>query len=176
MDAIFGRLNLRSEIHWHYYNKMHDYRKKLYAAATDTILFYIKDTNSDYFFKHIKEKRDKPTQQLIRKKVDGKMVNASDTVGNLMYQSKTVKGIDNVRRIPYIVPESSEYTGFKTQKPRMLLLRIIESSSNLDDVIFDRFCGCATTLVAVDELRRQWVGIDISSKAIELLVDRIKQD
>lgn len=39
MDAVFGPRNFRSEIHWYYYNKLHDYRKKLFAAATDTILF-----------------------------------------------------------------------------------------------------------------------------------------
>ena len=42
--------------------------------------------------------------------------------------------------------------------------------------MFDPFCGCATTLVAADRLHRQWIGIDISSKAVELVIDRIKQD
>ena len=39
LDLIFGWRNYRSEIHWYYYNKMHDSRKKLFAAATDTLLF-----------------------------------------------------------------------------------------------------------------------------------------
>ena len=42
--------------------------------------------------------------------------------------------------------------------------------------MFDPFCGCATTLVAADRLQRRWVGIDISPKAAELVVTRIKDD
>ena len=71
---------------------------------------------------------------------------------------------------------AKERTGYPTQKPLALLDRIIRASSNEDDVVFDPFCGCATTLVAADHLQRQWIGIDISSKAVDLVIDRIKQD
>ena len=36
------------------------------------------------------------------------------------------------------------------RKPIALLERIIEASSNEGDIVFDPFCGCATTLVAAD--------------------------
>ena len=78
-----------------------------------------------------------------------------------------------------IVPinsQAKERTGYPTQKPVKLLNRIIEASSNPGEIVFDPFCGCATTLVAADHLHRQWIGIDISSKAVELVIDRIKQD
>ena len=65
--------------------------------------------------------------------------------------------------------------GYPTQKPLSLLSRIIAVSSNPDDVVFDPFCGCATTLVAADDLGRSWVGIDISPKAAELVVRRIEE-
>ena len=89
MDAVFGRGNFRSEIHWYYYNKMHDYRKKLFAAATDTIFFYVKNVKASFTFRQITEKRDKPVRQLVRKKVNGKMVNARDAQGNLQYRVRT---------------------------------------------------------------------------------------
>ena len=72
--------------------------------------------------------------------------------------------------------KGKEDTGYPTQKPIALLERIIKASSNRGDVVFDPFCGCATTLVAADRLQRSWVGIDISSKAAELVVTRIKDD
>ena len=65
-------------------------------------------------------------------------------------------------------PLSKEYTGYPTQKPLALLERIIKASSNPGDVVLDPFVGSGTTLVAAKCLGRQWVGIDISSKAIEL--------
>lgn len=43
-------------------------------------------------------------------------------------------------------------------------------------MVFDPFCGCATTLVAADRLERKWVGVDLSSKAAELVVQRIESD
>ena len=70
----------------------------------------------------------------------------------------------------------TERVGYPTQKPLALLERIIKASSNKDEVVFDPFCGCATTLVAADRLQRDWIGIDISGKAAELVVERIKAD
>ena len=64
----------------------------------------------------------------------------------------------------------------QTQKPLSLLDRIIRASSNPGDLVFDPFCGCATTLVAAHALGdREWVGIDISPKAAELVVERITE-
>ena len=70
----------------------------------------------------------------------------------------------------------NERTGYPTQKPLSLLDRIIKASSNKGNVVLDPFCGCATTLVAADRLQRDWIGIDISEKAAELVVERIKAD
>lgn len=54
----------------------------------------------------------------------------------------------------------NESIGYPTQKPVALLDRIIKTSSNEGEVVFDPFCGCATTLVAADRLQRNWRGID----------------
>ena len=72
--------------------------------------------------------------------------------------------------------KGKEGTGYPTQKPLALLDRIIKASSNEGDTVFDPFCGCATTLVAADRLQRDWIGIDISPKASQLVVSRIKED
>ena len=71
--------------------------------------------------------------------------------------------------------KSKEYVGFPTQKPLALLERIIKASSNEGDIVLDPFCGCATACVAADKLGRQWVGIDISPKAVELVNMRLQQ-
>ena len=71
--------------------------------------------------------------------------------------------------------QAKERTGYPTQKPLALLERIIKASSNEGDLVLDPFCGCATACVAADQLGRQWAGIDISSKAVELVNVRLKQ-
>ena len=68
---------------------------------------------------------------------------------------------------------SAERVGYPTQKPLALLERIIAASSNEGDIVLDPFCGCATACVAAENLGRQWIGIDISPKAAELVNVRL---
>ena len=72
--------------------------------------------------------------------------------------------------------QAAERVGYPTQKPLALLDRIIKASSNEGDMVLDPFCGCATACVAAERLGRQWVGIDISEKAAELVQVRIRKE
>lgn len=58
------------------------------------------------------------------------------------------------------VGTSIERTGSPDQKPLALYERIIKASSNEGDLVLDPFCGCATTIIAADNLKRRWIGID----------------
>lgn len=69
--------------------------------------------------------------------------------------------------------QSKEILGYQTQKPRALLERIIEASSNKGDIVLDPFCGCGTTIHAAQKLGRQWIGIDITYLAINLIKRRL---
>jgi DNA modification methylase len=60
---------------------------------------------------------------------------------------------------------AQESLGYPTQKPLKLLERILEISSEENDIVLDAFCGCGTALVAAQKLKRQWIGIDISPTA-----------
>ena len=61
----------------------------------------------------------------------------------------------------------NEDKGYDTQKPGALIERIIDASSEPDDLILDPFCGCATTMEAAHKLGRRWIGIDIAIHAIK---------
>ncbi|MCL2709675.1 MAG: restriction endonuclease [Planctomycetaceae bacterium] len=176
LDAVFCDRggDFRNEIIWHYYNKMHDRRKKLFPKATDTILFYVKDVNASFTYHQLKEMRPTPVKQLARKKVDGVMKNARDADGNLIYRIKEDKTLDNVWSIPCLQPAAAERLGYATQKPLALLERIIKASSNEGDVILDAFCGCGTTVDAAHSLNRKWIGIDITYNAVSLILKRLK--
>ncbi len=69
---------------------------------------------------------------------------------------------DTWHDINIINSQSKERLGFATQKPVDLLERIIKASSSEGDVVFDPFCGCATTIEAAHKLNRKWIGIDIA--------------
>lgn len=70
--------------------------------------------------------------------------------------------------------QSKEILGYPTQKPKALLERIIQASSNEGDTVLDGFCGCGTTIDAAEGLHRNWIGVDISPIAISLIKRRLK--
>jgi hypothetical protein len=70
--------------------------------------------------------------------------------------------------------QAQERLGYPTQKPQALLERIISGSSDPGDVVLDPFCGCGTTIHAAQKLGRQWIGIDITYLAINLIKRRLK--
>ena len=83
--------------------------------------------------------------------------------------------LGDVWEIPFLNPKAKERTGYPTQKPLILLEKIIKLTTNEDDFVLDPFCGSGTTLVAAKLLRRKYLGIDISEDAIELTKDRLDQ-
>jgi len=68
---------------------------------------------------------------------------------------------------------AAERLGYPTQKPEALLERIIKASSNEGDTVLDPFCGCGTTIAVAQRLKRQWIGIDITYLAINLIKRRL---
>jgi site-specific DNA-methyltransferase (adenine-specific) len=77
--------------------------------------------------------------------------------------------------IPPINSMAKERMGFQTQKPIQLLERIIMAGCDEGDLVVDPFCGCGTTIMAAQELKRRWAGIDITHLAISLIRARLKE-
>lgn len=68
--------------------------------------------------------------------------------------------------------QNTHQTGYPTEKNLDMLKRIVEASSTPGDLVLDCFAGSGTTLVAAEELGRQWIGIDIGDEAIRVIKDR----
>lgn len=77
--------------------------------------------------------------------------------------------------VPAIQSQSAERLGYPTQKPLILLERILLASSNSGDLVLDPFCGCGTTVAAAQKLDRRWIGIDITHLAITLQKYRLQE-
>ena len=75
--------------------------------------------------------------------------------------------------IGLIQAHSKERLGYQTQKPEALLARIINASCPINGVVLDPFCGCGTTIVVAQRQNRQWIGIDITHLAINLIKQRL---
>jgi len=61
-----------------------------------------------------------------------------------------------------------------TQKPKLLVKRCIEASSEPGDVVVDYFSGSGTTAIACEELSRNSIVFDINKTCIEILKKRIE--
>jgi hypothetical protein len=70
--------------------------------------------------------------------------------------------------------QAKERLGYPTQKPEALLERILETSTKAGDWVLDPFGGCGTTAAAAEKLGRNWVIIDITTLAINLVKRRIE--
>jgi len=189
LHETFGADSYRNEIVWWYYNKMQGNVGQL-AANHDVILWFSK---SDHFtFNPIKELREKPKRQQKRvwDPVTKSLKQAKDEDGELVYYTETERTLDDVWRIPYLMPaDETENLRYNTQKPVELVGRIIDALSSPQDLLMDCFCGSGTALAAAEGLRatrttegkkefyfeepRRWIGIDLGRFSIHTTRKRL---
>lgn len=70
-------------------------------------------------------------------------------------------------------PKAKERVGYPTQKPLLLLERIVQITTEKSDLVLDPFCGSGTTCVAAKLLERNFIGIDKSKEAVDLSLTRL---
>jgi DNA modification methylase len=162
----------RNEIIWHYTNKLGTGGNVL-DRQHDSLLWYTKSKEGNHTFNALLEPVKLAKPQPVTQKVKGKRIWLRDETGNRLYKESEKKRIGDVWDIPIINPMSKERLGYPTQKPLKLLERIIQSFSNPGDLVLDAFCGCGTTLLAAQQHGRQWIGIDISQTAINVVQNRL---
>ncbi len=176
LDDLFGPDRFRAEIIWHYRRWSNAGPRLL--PAHQTILYY---TRTDTYTFHQSWTEYSPAtnidQTLQRRGRDGanKSVYRRDQYGEPVPDGRK-RGVPlgDVWDIPFLNPKAKERTGYPTQKPLLLLERIITLASNEGDCVLDPFCGSGTTLVAARLLGRNAIGIDLSSDAIELTRKRLE--
>lgn len=177
LDEVFGAENFRSEIIWHYRRWSNSQRGLL--PAHQTILYYTK--SDKYVFNEVWTEYSPATnvdQILQRRSRDdfNKSVYDRDDHGNVIANgNKRGVPLGDVWDIPFLNPKAKERTGYPTQKPLLLLERIIKLATNEGDCVIDPFCGSGTTLVAAQSLGRAAIGIDMSEEAVSLSKRRLSE-
>ncbi len=166
LDFIFGEKKFLNEIIWHYTGGGRS--KNYFSRKHDSIFWYKKGVKHTFNIDSVRVPYDENSGYAKSG------ITAKSGKKYMPHPNGTPR--DNVWAIPIINPMSKERKGYPTQKPLALLERIIEASSNEGDIVFDPFCGCATTCLAAERLGRQWIGIDISYKAFELIKERLSDE
>lgn len=186
MDEIFGEDNFRNDIAWHYSG----WNKKLkvsFEKRHDTILYYCADdegTNFNSFFEqweseeeYIKKRKQKPLTD-----EDGRRYVLSDAGGGKRvkrYLDEAIKDgvvVDDVWDIDKINNSAKESVDYSTQKPEVLIERIITASSNKHMVVADFFGGSGVTAAVANKLGRKFIHCDIGLNSIQTTRDRLVAD
>jgi site-specific DNA-methyltransferase (adenine-specific) len=148
MDLGYWILN---DVIWHKTNPMPNFRGTRFQNATETLIWAKKSQKQkkihfDYHaMKHLNDE----------------------------------KQMQNVWQIPLCTgKERLKVDGKKahsTQKPEQLLYRVINSSSEANDVVLDPFMGSGTTAAVAKKLRRQYIGFELEKKFVECAEQRLSE-
>jgi site-specific DNA-methyltransferase (adenine-specific) len=184
LDAVFCSQggDFRNEIIWHYGGWTHS-KMRHFPRKHDTIFYYAKSPDTKYIPQSIEWTRDEYVtlrKQAIRKDENGReyIFDKRGNAGQKRYLDVALqegRPVDSVWDIRPLSSSSAERMGYPTQKPEILLERIIQASSNEDDVVLDAYCGCGTTIAVSERLKRNWIGIDITYHSISLILKRMDE-
>lgn len=196
-DEIFGD-GFRNEIVWHY--RRWTAGSSQYQNMHDTLLYYIKGANAACF-KPVHIEPTESQRAVIEKGYNVNVVNGpnkSKIKQLLVYDKSVVDKLVKARKldpsnygrvvyidrsdtvapdvwtdIQFVHSQAIERTDYATQKPERLLSRILEVSSEPNDLVADFFCGSGTTMAVAEKLGRKWIGCDLGRFAIHTARKRL---
>ena len=125
--------------------------KRKFGSLYEPILMITHNEKSDYTFNYQDILVDAKTGS-TRKLIDYRKPTPQP------YNEQKVPG--NVWLFNRVRFKMEEYENHPTQKPEMLLERIILASSNPNDIVLDPFSGSFTTSAVAQRLGRRSIGID----------------
>ncbi|WP_121014065.1 site-specific DNA-methyltransferase [Helicobacter pylori] len=198
MDEIFKRENFRSEIIWRMgFLSGYKTAAKKYIRNHDTILFYSKSDNYLFNKTYIENKdflqllTKNEVQNAFKKfsfpqeKVDdfltfinhenrGEKYPLEDTWNSNKWDKLNSIAIDSsVSRVDEVIVIDGE--NFKGQKPESLIQRILEVSTNENDLVLDFFAGSGTTCAVAHKMKRRYIGIQQMDYIETITKERLKK-
>ncbi|EJC13156.1 adenine-specific DNA-methyltransferase [Helicobacter pylori Hp P-16] len=198
MDEIFKRENFRSEIIWRMgFLSGYKTAAKKYIRNHDTILFYSKSDNYLFNKTYIENKdflqllTKNEVQNAFKKfsfpqeKVDdfltfinhenrGEKYPLEDTWNSNKWDKLNSIAIDSsVSRVDETIVIDDE--NFKGQKPESLIQRILETSTNENDLVLDFFAGSGTTCAVAHKMKRRYIGIEQMDYIETITKERLKK-
>jgi DNA modification methylase len=169
-DEVFGEGNFLNEIVWHYF--MGGKSKDFYARKHDNLIVYKN---------RIGRLNIKITERILPYKPN--LIDENSTIKEYkcietgsqekrdFYTSEVRE--DDVWDISGVFNMGKEDLRYPTQKPEILLEKIIRASTNEGDLVLDCFAGSGTTMAVAQKLGRRWIGCDINLGAIQTTIKRL---
>ncbi|EGI5173129.1 site-specific DNA-methyltransferase [Campylobacter upsaliensis] len=109
-----------------------------------------------------------------------------------IYKKEYLQNERNSKVVPFLFNETNLFNGigtqeikalfendnttlFATPKPEALIKRIIEISTNENDLVMDFFAGSGTTLAVAHKMNRCWIGIEQMDYIESITKERLKK-
>ena len=189
MDEVFGKNNFRNEVIWHYPGReMHINAK--FNCKHDTIFFYARSDAAKVRMDQVaipydREERLEGLRRKVHTDADGKEW-VWETRGQSSGQEPYKRYVDEIisqgkalndvwSDLQFLRGNHPERADYPTQKPELLIERILKASSNPGDLVADFFCGSGTTAAVAEKLGRKWIATDLGKFGIHTTRKRLIQ-
>lgn len=178
LDEVFGFDNFRNEIIWTFVKGASS--KTAFGRKHQNILYYAKDNNHTYF--DLDSVRTAYSEETIARAQRGEARYQNADQETMKEKGKNPgdvwKDLDDQEsdvweKVFPVQGNSIQNTMYPTQKPELLLERIIKSSTKPGDIVFDCFMGSGTTQAVAMKLGRRFIGADINLGAIQTTTKRL---
>ncbi len=160
---IRNKLQVLSRIVWHY-DSSGVQARKYFGSLYEPMLYCVKDKKRYTF--NAKDIKVEAKTGAKRKLIDYRKPTPT------VYNSTKVPG--NVWNFPRVRYRMDEYEQHPSQKPEVLLERIILASSNADDLVLDPFSGTFTTSAVARRLGRRSIGIELQEEYLKVGLRRLE--
>jgi site-specific DNA-methyltransferase (adenine-specific) len=147
--------HILNDIAWFKPNAAPNLSCRFFTASHETLIWARRDKLAKHYFDYTAMK-------------DGLF--AEDVIKKPNTQMRSVWAVGTPK------PHEKTFGKHPTQKPLLLLKRIIKAASKPGDIIFDPFNGGGTTGIAAHDLGdRQYIGCDLMAEYLDLTVLRLKE-
>ena len=163
LDELFGIENMLNEIIWAYHGPSPI--RRAFNRKHDTILVYVKGKDYTFNADAVREPYNPNTVKTFE---------ASPKAGfGKVPDLERGKVPEDWWYFPVVARLHNERTGYPTQKPQVLLERIIKASSNPGDLVADFFCGSGTMPLVAATLDRRFIAADTTFRAVHTTRSRL---
>lgn len=192
LDKHFGLENYMAKISWNTGDNISGFKSKAknWIRQSDYIHYYAKSVENYYFVKayeyNIGKKSEKGSFELGWLDFLGKDKNNLyvEKWKDGRYICEKITGVDvkpkgtiwnDIFSMQYSEPRETESLSFvSNQKPENLLRRIIQTSSEENNYVFDFFSGSGTTCAVSHKLHRKYIGVEAGNYFSETYTDVIE--
>jgi DNA modification methylase len=172
-DEIFGQRAFASEIVWRY--RRWPSKTPNFQRLHDVLLRYVKDPDVRPRFRQLYEPLAPSTVATWGRKRQRAVVGDDGRRTRSSTTDEATPGapLGDVWDIGIVAPVARERTGYPTQKPELLIERLVESLTDPGELVLDPYVGSGTTPAVCARTGRRAIGIDSNPEAIEITRRRL---